>query len=251
VTPLSQRIARPLAEGLRNRVVCRDGEAARLMPQRLLGVREAIRLALRHVQQHEVETAWSDAGPIPGDPDWAGGTVFVDRRHIAVSASPSVVFRAISRLGGQNGWYGADWLWRLRGAFDRLVGGPGLRRGRRDPDRLAFGEALDFWRVTAVESDRRLALRAEMKLPGEALLEFTIEPLPAGAARCRLVQTARFLPRGLLGLADWYAVMPLHGIVFGRMLRAVRRAAEALAAVDGSVDPDPHGRPHPEVRRRR
>jgi len=251
VTPLSHRIARPLAEGLRNRIVCRNDDAARLMPQRLYGVREAIRLALRQVEQHEVETAWSDAGPIAGDPDWAGGTVFVDQRQIEVSASPSVVFRALSGLGGPHGWYGADWLWRLRGALDRLVGGPGLRRGRRDPDRLAFGEALDFWRVTAVETDRRLALRAEMKLPGEALLEFTIEPLAGETSRCRLVQTARFLPRGLLGLAYWYAVMPLHGIVFGRMLQGVRRVAEALATVDGGVDVDPSGRPHSAIMRRR
>jgi len=252
VTPLSHRIARPLAEGLRNRVVCRNDDAARLMPQRLQGVREAIRLALRQVEEHEVETAWSDAGPIAGDPDWAGGTVFVDRRQIEVSASPSVVFRAISGLGGPHGWYGADWLWRLRGALDRIVGGPGLRRGRRDPDRLAFGEALDFWRVTAVEVGRRLALRAEMKLPGEALLEFTIEPLPGEVSRCRLVQTARFLPRGLLGLAYWYAVLPLHGIVFGRMLRGVRRVAEALAAVDDAADEDhPDRRPRSAIMRRR
>ena len=251
VTPLSHRIARPLAEGLRNRVVCRNDHAARLMPQRLQGAREAIRLALRQVELHDVETAWSDAGPIAGDPDWAGGTVFVDRRQIDVSASPSVVFRAISRLGGSTGWYGADWLWRLRGSVDRLVGGPGLRRGRRHPDRLTFGDALDFWRVTAVEADRRLALRAEMKLPGEALLEFTIEPLPSEVSRCRLVQTARFLPRGLLGLAYWYSVMPFHGIVLGCMLRGVRRVAEALAAVDAAADQGHDHRPHSEVMRRR
>jgi uncharacterized protein YbjT (DUF2867 family) len=229
ITPLSHRIARPLAEGLRNRVVCRNDDAARLLPQPLYGVREAIRLALRQVAQHEVETAWSDAGPIPGDPDWAGGTVFVDRRQIEIAASPAAAFGAVSRLGGRNGWYGMDWLWRLRGAIDRLLGGPGLRRGRRDPDRLAFGEALDFWRVTAVETDRRLALRAEMKLPGEALLEFMIEPLPEDPSRCRLVQTARFLPRGLLGILYWYAVLPLHGIVFGSVLRGIGRAAEARA----------------------
>jgi uncharacterized protein YndB with AHSA1/START domain len=175
--------------------------------------------------------------------------VFVDRRQIEVSASPSVVFRAISRLGGHNGWYGVDWLWRLRGTFDRLVGGPGLRRGRRDPERLGFGEALDFWRVTAVEADRRLALRAEMKLPGEALLEFTIEPLPGQNSRCTLVQTARFLPRGLLGLAYWYAVTPFHGIVFRRMLRGVRRVAEALAAVDETASRNPNRRLHSEIMR--
>jgi hypothetical protein len=114
----------------------------------------------------------------------------------------------------------------VRGALDHLVGGPGLRRGRRDPDRLAYGDAVDFWRVSAVEADRRLALRAEMRLPGEALLEFSIEP--AGqAGRSRLVQTASFRPRGLLGLVYWYVLLPLHGIVFGRTLQGIRRAAEA------------------------
>ena len=157
VTPLSREIALPLAEGLRNRVVCRDDAAARLMPQTLLGVREAIRAALDHVESADVETTWSMAGPIPGDPDWAGGTVFVDRREIRIEARPSTVFRAVCRIGGGHGWYAADSLWRLRGFLDRLVGGPGLRRGRRDPEQVAFGEALDFWRVTGVERDRRLA----------------------------------------------------------------------------------------------
>jgi uncharacterized protein YbjT (DUF2867 family) len=226
VTPLSHRIARPLAEGLRNPVVCRDDEAARLMPQRLLGVREAIRVALEQVARHEVETGWFDAGPIPGDPDWAGGTVFVDRREVEVAASPEEVFATISRIGGETGWYGLDWLWRLRGALDHLAGGPGLRRGRRHAERLAFGDAIDFWRVTAAEPGRRLALRAEMRLPGEALLEFEVAPVPGRAGRSRLVQTARFAPRGLLGIAYWYAVLPFHRIVFGRMLDGIRRAAE-------------------------
>lgn len=228
VTPIGHRIARPLAEGLRNRVVCRDDAAARLMPQRLLTVREAIRLALQQERRGEVETGWSDAGRMPGDPDWAGGTVFEDRRETLVAAPAAAVFRALCRLGGRQGWYGTGWLWVARGALDRLVGGPGLRRGRRDPEHLAYGDAVDFWRVSAVEPDRRLALRAEMRLPGEALLEFVIEP--AGASRARLVQTARFRPRGLAGLAYWYAVMPLHRLVFGRMLAGLRRAAEADAA---------------------
>ena len=232
VTPVSARIARPLAEGLRNRVVCRDDTAARLMPQRLLSVREAIRASLDAVRRSEVETAWSAAGRIPGDPDWAGGTVFVDRRVTEVAAAPTQVFRAVSGVGGARGWYAAGWLWRLRGLMDRLVGGPGLRRGRRHPDHLAFGEAVDFWRVTAIESDRRLALRAEMKLPGEALLEWTIETVPGDALRSRLVQVARFLPRGLVGLAYWYAVLPVHEYVFGRMLAGIRHAAERMAADD-------------------
>jgi uncharacterized protein YbjT (DUF2867 family) len=231
VTPLSHQIARPLAEGLRNPVVCRDDEAVRLMPQRLLGAREAIREALDQTVQHEVETGWSDAGPIPGDPDWAGGTVFVDRRETEIAAMPAEVFLVLSRIGGEAGWYGVDRLWRLRGLLDRLVGGPGLRRGRRDATRVAFGDAIDFWRVTGLEPGRRLALSAEMRLPGAALLEFAIEPSPGGAGRCRLVQTARFLPRGLSGIVYWYLMLPLHSIVFGRMLHGIRRAAEAHTAL--------------------
>jgi uncharacterized protein YbjT (DUF2867 family) len=230
VTPLGHRIARPLAEGLRNPVVCRDDEAHRLMPQRLLGVREAIRMALEQVAHHEVETRWLDAGPIPGDPDWAGGTQFVDRRAVVVQAHAADVFSTLARIGGETGWYGLDRLWRLRGVLDRLAGGPGLRRGRRHPARVAFGDAVDFWRVTAVEPGRRLALRAEMRLPGEALLEFGIEPLPGPTPRARLTQTARFAPRGLLGIAYWYAVLPLHGFVFGRMLDGIRGAAELVSA---------------------
>ena len=198
VTPLSHRIARPLADGLRNRVVCRDGEAARLMPQALLGVREAIALALEQSRQ-PLETVWSNSGVIPGDPDWAGGTVFTDRRSVEIAAPPAAVFQAVCRIGGGHGWYAADGLWRLRGAMDRLVGGPGLRRGRRDAETLSYGEALDFWRVTGLDRDRHLALRAEMKLPGEALLEFSLTPLAPGAdgtPRTRLDQTPGSSPKG-------------------------------------------------------
>ncbi|MEM9292089.1 MAG: SDR family oxidoreductase [Acidobacteriota bacterium] len=224
VTPLSRSIARPLAEGLRNRVVVRNDNATRWMPQPLLSAREAIRLALDKVEQHQVETTWSMAGPIPGDPDWAGGTAFRDQRTTTIDASAQQVFAAVCRVGGGHGWYAADWLWRLRGWMDRLVGGPGLRRGRRDPVTVGYGEALDFWRVTGLEADRRLALRAEMKLPGEALLEFRLEP--EGSSRTRLIQTALFLPKGLLGLLYWYAVVPLHHVVFAGMLGGIRSAAE-------------------------
>ena len=229
VTPLSAEIARPLAEGLRNRVVCRDDEVQRLLPQQLLGARDAIRAALDRVAHHDVESIWSAAGPVPGDPDWAGGKVFVDRRETLVRAPADAVFRAVSRIGGENGWYAGDWLWRLRGWMDHMVGGPGLRRGRRDPDELLYGEAVDFWRVTAVEPGRRLALRAEMKLPGDAMLEFIVEPGDATRAdgACRLIQKATFRPRGLAGLLYWYSVLPLHGFVFNGMLQGIRHAAEA------------------------
>ncbi|MFH1277576.1 MAG: SDR family oxidoreductase [Candidatus Eisenbacteria bacterium] len=227
MTPISHRIARPLAEGLRNRVVCRDDEAVRLIPQPLFTVRESIEEALRQIAASRVETSWSDAGPMPGDPDWSGGTVFENRHTATLQASPAAVYRAVCRIGGGNGWYAADSLWRIRGFMDRLIGGPGLRRGRRDPENVRYGDALDFWRVTGIDPNRRLELRAEMKLPGEAILEFVIEPTEERPGWSRLVQTARFLPKGLGGLLYWYSVLPLHGIVFRGMLGGIRRAAEA------------------------
>jgi uncharacterized protein YbjT (DUF2867 family) len=223
VTPLSHSIAKPLAEGLKNPVVCREDRITSLIPQPLLTVREAIQAALSQVAERRVETVWSMAGPIPGDPDWAGGAVFRDVREIEVNAPDASVFRAVCRVGGGHGWYAADWLWRVRGWMDRMVGGPGLRRGRRDPETVSYGEALDFWRVVGYERDRRLALRAEMKLPGEALLEFRIES--RGNGRCVLRQAALFHPRGLMGLAYWYAVAPLHHVVFKGMLLGIEREA--------------------------
>lgn len=224
VTPISHRIARPLAEGLRNRVVCRNDDAVRLMPHERMTARAAISAALGESAERDVETSWSDSGPIPGDPDWAGGRIFVDQRSIAVASSSDAVFAVVCRIGGDNGYFAADWLWRLRGAMDRLVGGPGLRRGRRHPEKLAFGEAVDFWRVTGFDGERRLELRAEMKLPGVATLTFDVAPAAGG---CILTQTARFKPRGLFGLGYWYAVAPLHRIVFKGMLHGIQRAAES------------------------
>jgi hypothetical protein len=226
VTPLDHKIARPLAEGLRNPVVCRERRLAELIPQPLLDVRQSIRAALTSIETDGVETSWSMAGPLPGDPDWAGGTVFRDQREITVGASTDALFRAVCRVGGGHGWYAADWLWQLRGLLDRLVGGPGLRRGRRSPESVSFGEALDFWRVTAVEPGRRLSLRAEMRLPGEALLEFAIRPGPRPDTST-LRQTALFQPRGLFGLLYWYAVLPLHAFVFRGMIQGIGREAEA------------------------
>jgi len=223
VTPIDHRLARPLAEGLRNRVVCRDQRANELMPQELLNVREAIDLALQRKAADDVETSWSDAGPMPGDPTWSGGTVLDDQRTRTTTASAAAVFRAICLVGGDHGWYATDWLWHLRGVLDRWVGGPGLRRGRRDAVRLLPGDAVDFWRVTAVETDRRLELSAEMRLPGEARLEWTI--IDRGDHR-DVIQHARFRPRGLGGLLYWYAVLPLHVLVFPRLLAGILRAAE-------------------------
>lgn len=235
VTPLSHTIAQPLAEGLRNRVVVRDNTAATLMPQKLLTVREAIAAALGKLSTREVETSWSDAGTLPGDPDWAGGTVYEDRRELDVPAPRNCLYRAVLRIGGGHGYYAADWLWHVRGWMDRLAGGPGLRRGRRDPQHVSYGDALDFWRVTDVEHDRRLQLRAEMKLPGEAQLEFDILPEEGPEGCAKLIQTARFKPRGLLGILYWYAVKPLHAVVFNGMLRGIGREAERLAREQKAV----------------
>ncbi len=227
ITPLSNTIASPLAEGLKNPVVCRENRIVGLIPQELLGVRAAIHAALTRIAEHTVQTSWSMAGPIPGDSDWAGGTVFRDIRETIVQAPGWAVFRAVCRVGGGNGWYAADILWKIRGWMDQLAGGPGLRRGRRNPETVEYGEALDFWRVVGFERDRRLALRAEMKLPGEALLEFRVEAV--NDRQSVLHQSALFRPRGLLGLAYWYSVLPFHSIVFSGMLRGIEREAIKIA----------------------
>jgi uncharacterized protein YbjT (DUF2867 family) len=228
VTPLSRHIARPLAEGLKNRVVCQDNRAQELMPQNLLSVREAIEAALGNIRGGEVETSWSDAGSIPGDPDWAGGTIFDNQQQTEVGVSVPETFAAVCSVGGTNGWYAANFLWRVRGWIDRLVGGPGLRRGRRNADTLNYGDAVDFWRVVEIEPNRRLGLRAEMKLPGEAELEFEVLPIDGHDDRCQLVQTARFKPHGLAGILYWYAVMPFHHFVFSGMLNGIARKAHSL-----------------------
>lgn len=226
VTPLHASIARPLAEGLRNRVVCRSDEATRIMPHTCLTVRQAIEASLEKMQTRSVETSWSDAGVMPGDPSWAGGTVYIDRREATTRASKEAVWASVTSLGGEQGYGGADWLWRLRGALDRLVGGPGLRRGRRDAQNLRFGDSLDFWRVSAIDPPHHLELTAEMKLPGVATLTFDIDPSGEEGAETRLVMTARFRPRGLFGIIYWYMVVPLHGIVFSKMLQGLVRRAE-------------------------
>jgi uncharacterized protein YbjT (DUF2867 family) len=234
VTPLGHEIARPLAEGLRNPVVCREDSITRTIPQKLLTVREAIAAARLKTAEGGVETSWSMAGPIAGDPDWAGGTVFVDERVVRVAAPAHEVFRAVTMLGGTHGWYSAAWLWRIRGWMDRAVGGPGLRRGRLNPSRLAYGEALDFWRVVGIERDKSLVLRAEMRVPGTAVLDFCIEPQGDGASLLR--QRARFQPRGLFGILYWYGVMPFHGVVFHGMLEGIRREAENGSHEKGAAE---------------
>ena len=175
-----------------------------------------------------MDTCWFDGGGVLppewttcGDADYAGGTVLRGGHRIVLAATVEEVWATICRIGGRNGWYFAQPLWRLRGMMDRAVGGPGLRRGRRHPTGLRVGDGLDFWRVVAVEPPRRLLLLAEMKAPGDALLEFRVAP--QGPNRVALEMVSRFLPRGVAGIAYWYALLPAHRWLFEGMLRAVAR----------------------------
>jgi len=228
VTPIPKAYARTLVEGLRSEVVVHDDSASRLFGVPATPYLEAVRLALDNVERGAVETDW--AGSFPASPrdgsvslEEREGRVF-ERRTKHVRAGAGQVYAVFAGIGGKRGWYHANFLWRLRGALDRLVGGVGMRRGRRHPDELRPGDALDFWRVEAVEPGRSLRLRAEMKLPGRAWLVF--EVLPDGPDHARLVQTAVFEPRGLLGVFYWYALYPLHQIVFSGLVEAIRHRAE-------------------------
>lgn len=241
-TPIPSDIARPLIEGLRNEAVVRDPAPAReLFPEIVpLGYREAVRLALERLTAADVETAWSD--PLSASRGDRGAATLTtreglvrERRAVDARASPEDVFHVVTGLGGARGWPVWNWAWRVRGALDRLVGGVGLRRGRRHPDLLQVGDALDFWRVEALQPGRLLRLRAEMKLPGAAWLEFQVGPGPDGGAH--LAQTAIFAPKGLAGHLYWSLMYPFHAIIFGRMVRALARRAEAHAAARAAPRP--------------
>lgn len=229
VTPVPASLAKPLVLGLRNEVVCRDQRIRDIVPQRLLSCAEAIGLALDKVRQHAVETCWHDAGALPvpewiacGDAAYAGGDVLEDGFRALLDGAPEDVWPALERIGGDTGWYFGNLLWRLRGMVDKLVGGPGLRRGRRHPTQLRLGDAVDWWRVVRLEPPQVLILEAEMRLPGQALLQMRLQP--QGPDRCELSMVLRFLPRGLAGLAYWWAVYPLHQLVFTGMFRQLAKA---------------------------
>ncbi len=233
VTPVPTSLARPLVESLISEVVADPKKSIdSVIPkpaEGLLNVESAITLALSRIADHNVATRWSDATfptapwqKAQNDPDWAGEMLLRDSREIFTTKSVESVWEKIEAIGGDNGWYGSDWLWYLRGLLDRLFGGVGLRRGRRDSETLRVGESLDFWRVEALEKNHRLKLYAEMILPGKAWLEFTVDSVDG---KTRVVQEAIFAPRGLGGQLYWYSVLPLHVFLFPTMLRNIVKSA--------------------------
>ncbi|MFC8190905.1 SDR family oxidoreductase [Cellulomonas sp. NPDC057328] len=270
VTPVPGGLARPLVESLVHEVVCDEHDVARYVPDPpggLIGFDRAVRLALTRIREASVTTRWSSAAvpgapsdPLPSDPDWAGGSLYVDERRVDVDASPAALWRVIEAVGGERGWFSWSLAWRVRGLLDRVVGGPGLRRGRRDPSRLLLDDAVDFWRVEALEPGRLLRLRAEMRLPGLAWLELRVEPSDRthddaghgdgghddGDAWTRpptvFAQRALFHPHGLAGQLYWWSVYPFHGVVFGGMQRNIARAAETAERARTDRAPNADGR---------
>jgi uncharacterized protein YbjT (DUF2867 family) len=262
VTPIYARVGRKLVDSLRNPTLVRDHSALENFDIRPRSLPEAIERAITNEDREIAETKWSDAFSSSGKSKaWGGvrfGSRIVDSRSVVVPISPASAFRPIERIGGETGWYYGNWLWNVRGFLDLLVGGVGVRRGRRDPNHLRVGDALDFWRVEQIEPNHLLRLQAEMKVPGRAWLEFEVTPDlqsdqmadPANVSNgplsptekedrtnwrqgdqepvnaCEIRQTAIFDPQGLLGLAYWYALYPLHEFVFAGMLRGIARAAE-------------------------
>ncbi len=235
ITPIPAAIARPLIKGLGNEVVVRDDAACHLFPEiEPIDYPTAVRLALDRMALDDVETAWSDAltssqGSTTPVALMDTEGMLIERRRLAVAAESEAVFRGFCSLGGARGWLYMDWAWQLRGRIDRLCGGVGMRRGRRHPVVLRVGDALDFWRVEAVEPGRLVRLRAEMRVPGRAWLEFRSEPAADGGTL--LTQTAYFEPKGLGGLLYWYLLYPIHGFIFSGMIRGI--AARAAAGRGG------------------
>ncbi len=230
VTPVPAAIARPLTEGLSLPTVCREEGIRKLVPQELLTCKEAIARALDRVRQEQVDTCWADAGEMVfpewthcGDSDYTGGTLLTCGYRARVEASTRQLWDRVEAIGGKTGYYAADLLWQIRGVMDIFSGGVGLNRGRRSATVLRPGDALDFWRVLDMTAPERLMLQAEMRMPGEALLEITIKEKDAGG--CELTLYSRFLPRGIFGILYWYVLYPFHQYVFSRMLKGLVKAA--------------------------
>jgi uncharacterized protein YbjT (DUF2867 family) len=239
VTPLPTALAKPLVHGLMNEVVVRDTKTHDLLPHKCLSFDEAVELAIERTRDLEVTTNWagaelggrSPADPMPTDPEWSGGTVLSDTQHVTTSASQHDVYRIVTGIGGKRGWFVTDYLWAARGFVDKMFGGVGIRRGRRDPDNLRVGDPLDFWRVEALVPDTLLRLRAEMRLPGTAWLEWTIGE---ENGQTTMTQHARYQPRGLPGRLYWYSLLPFHGIIFKGLAKAITKRAEEVGATNPS-----------------
>jgi hypothetical protein len=228
VTPLYARIGEKLIDSVKHDTLVRDSLASNLFKVRPRGVKAAIARALHNEDKEFAETRWSDSLSSAGEVrTWGGvrfGSRIVDSRSVEVKAPLNLTFALIEQIGGRRGWYFGNWLWQIRGFLDLLVGGVGLRRGRRHPSQLALGDPVDFWRVEAYEPHHLLRLNAEMRLPGRAWLQFEAETVEENSTR--LSQTAIFDPVGLSGLAYWYFLYPLHTLVFGGMLRNIKNLAE-------------------------
>jgi uncharacterized protein YbjT (DUF2867 family) len=233
VTPIHWRTVLPLIEGLRANLIVHDDQARRLFPQiKPVDFQQAVREALGRVLSDVIETSWSDAlvnsagdtRPYHFDVDEG---MMIERRSLVLEVPAEAVFRAYAGVGGARGWLFMDWAWAIRGWMDKAIGGVGIRRGRRHPDDIRAGESLDFWRVEAVEKDHLLRLRAEMKVPGKAWLQFESTPLPQ--AETLLVQTAYFAPRGVFGFLYWYAMWPFHAFLFDGLIRQVAARARMLS----------------------
>ncbi|MDX1435211.1 MAG: DUF2867 domain-containing protein [Anaerolineales bacterium] len=239
VTPVPAAIARPLIEGLKSEVIVRDPAAAKIFPDiQPVDYESAVERALGRLDANQVETSWSDSlfssqqDVRPVELTTTDGMI-IENRQAVVAAPPAEVFRAFTRLGGDRGYGYMDWAWRIRGMFDRIAGGVGFRRGRRHPVFIRVGDAIDFWRVEAVEPNKLMRLRAEMKVPGGAWLQYKSEALPDGGTL--LHQTAFFAPKGLLGLLYWYLLYPVHALIFSGLITKIKEQAEREAGAKGQV----------------
>jgi hypothetical protein len=241
-TPIPLSMSLPLVQSLQHDAVARERDIDSFIPVPEAGLtpyRRAVALALGKERDGQVETTWANAGadadPLPSDPDWAGHTVFVDERTFHGDVDPARVWTIIEGIGGRNGWYSLPLAWQVRGWLDKLTGGAGLLRGRRHPGNLASGEVVDWWRVERIDRGKMLRLRAEMRAPGRAWLELSVEPDGAGS---RYRQRAIFFPKGLSGRLYWLAVLPFHSLIFPAMAHNIMAAAQKLDSVNaGSRNP--------------
>ncbi|MGR2753747.1 SDR family oxidoreductase [Agromyces arachidis] len=246
VTPIPRQLAVPIIESLQFDCVMREHDIDAVIPpppEGLVGYRRSVRLALEKERAGEVETSWRNSevegapsDPLPSDPDWSGHTVYVDERERHADATVDDLWSVIEGVGGENGWYSFPLAWAVRGWIDKLFGGVGLRRGRRDPDTLHPGDAVDFWRVEALERPAFLRLRAEMRVPGRAWLEMSAAPEGRGS---RYRQRAVFFPKGLAGRLYWWSIVPIHGVVFAGMANRITAEAEALRRERPSAGGEP------------